>query len=162
MINHHFGGKEALYRACLAGFGEARLRALERFLAPPATKEELVLRLELLVNELLDMHLEEPDVVAILLRDVNAAEAWGEDLSRLLYEFQARYGQFFQQAKEHGYLRQEVDPQVAASIIYLSLTALVQLDERRERITGVGLSDVTNRRALVKQLIDIVLRGVLR
>src|SRR5204863_9753622 len=49
MINHHFGGKEGLYRACVAGFGEAQLAALTRLVLAANTHEELAVRLQLIV-----------------------------------------------------------------------------------------------------------------
>ena len=60
------GGKDGLYRACLAGFAEARLQALGRFFDVPKTQDEMELRVELLVGELLDVHIQEPEIVAIL------------------------------------------------------------------------------------------------
>ena len=45
MINHHFGGKNDLYRACLDEFADLQLRSLNRFLAPPTSLNELIVRL---------------------------------------------------------------------------------------------------------------------
>jgi AcrR family transcriptional regulator len=161
MISHHFGGKEALYRACLAGFGAERLTALDRFLEVPRTQEEMEIRLELLVNELLDLHLREPEVIAILLRDVNAAEQWGPELEKTLLAFSVRFAQFFAQAKECGFLHEDVDPLVPAGMIYLALSGLVQADRHGTLVTGTSITDVTYRRRLVRQLLQVVLHGIL-
>ena len=161
MINHHFGGKDELYRACLDEFADIRLQALDRFLAPPRTTEEMIVRLEMLIAELLEVHLQHPEVVAILLRDVNAAEMWGPALERKLYEFTPRLAQFFAQARELGMLRADVEPIVVASVIYMSLSALLQADSHRARVSGTSLRDETSRRTLIAQLLDIVMNGAL-
>lgn len=162
MINHHFGGKEALYRACVEGFGTARLRALDRLLVAPTTPEELEVRLDVLVTQLLEMHLEDPDAVSILLRDANAAEHWGAEVERTVYEFTLKLSTFFALAQKHGLLRAEIDPMTPAAILYLSLSGLIQVDAHRERVTGMSLRDPKHRREIVTRLIGVVLRGVLR
>lgn len=161
MISHHFGGKEALYRACVAGFGAARLAALERLIVIPRTREELELRLDQIVGELLELHIEDLDMVSILLRDANAAEHWGPDVERGVYQFSPTLARFFAGAQENGLLRADVDPAVPAALLYLTLSGLLQVDAHRERVTGASLRDPGYRRALVAQLIDVVLRGAL-
>jgi AcrR family transcriptional regulator len=162
MINHHFGGKEGLYRACIEGFGTARLRALDPLLVAPTNATELEVRLDVLVTQMLDLHLEDPDAVAILLRDANAAEHWGPDVERTIYEFTLKLATFFAMAQEHGVLRASVDPLTPAAVIYLSLSGLLQVDVHRSRVTGMSVRDPKERREIVKRLIDVVLRGVLR
>jgi AcrR family transcriptional regulator len=162
MINHHFGGKEALYRACVEGFGEARLRALDPFLVPPATPAELEVRLEVLVTQLLELHLADADAVTILLRDANAAEHWGAEVEQTVYSFTPKLASFFVLAAERGLLREGVDPLTPAAILYLSLSGLLQVDPHRERVTGASLRDPAHRREVVTRLIDVVLRGILR
>jgi AcrR family transcriptional regulator len=162
MINHHFGGKEGLYRACIEGFGVARLRALDPLLVAPANAAEFEVRLDVLVTQMLELHLEDPDLVAILLRDANAAEHWGPDVERTIYEFTLKLATFFAMAQECGVLRAEVDPLTPAAVIYLSLSGLLQVDAHRSRVTGMSVRNPKERREIVKRLVDLVLRGVLR
>ena len=161
MINHHFGGKEGLYRACVEGFGATRLAALERLVVAPKTLEELELRLEQIVTELLELHLEDPDMLAILLRDANAAEHWGPDVERGVFQFSRTLSMFFAAAQERGLVRAGVDPMTPAALLYLTLSGLLQMDAHLKRVSGMSLRDRKHRAALVKQLIDVVLRGAL-
>lgn len=161
MINHHFGGKEALYRACLLGFGTQRLAALDRLLVPCTSREEFAIRLEVLVTELLELHLEEPDVIAILLRDVSSAEHWGADLEEMLVGFTFKLARSFELGRERGFLRAGVEPIVPATAIYLTLAGLLQADAHQSRVTGFSLRDPAARSVAVKQLLDLVLHGAL-
>lgn len=161
MINHHFGGKLELYRACLQGFAEVRLRVIDKFLVAPKSPEEMRIRLEMLVAELLDVHLEHREIVAILLRDLGASDQWGDHVERTLYEFTPRFTRFFELAQKQKIIRNGVNPLTVASIIYLSLSGLLQADAHRARVTGFTLSDPVHRATVVQQLLDVTLHGIM-
>lgn len=160
MINHHFGGKLELYRACLEGFAQLRLRVIEKFLVAPASFEEFRVRLELLVTELFDLHIEHREIATILLRDLGISDLWGEGVERVLYEFTPRFARFFELAKKADLLRADVNPLTAASMIYLTLSGLLQADLHRARVTGQSLTNPTHRAQVVRQILDVTLNGV--
>ena len=160
MINHHFGGKLELYRFCLQGFGELRLQAIDKHLVVPQSQEEFRIRLEMLVNELFDLHVEHREVVNILLRDLDVADQWGKGIEKLLYEFTPRFSKFFELAQQQRFIRADIAPIAAASMIYLTLAGLLQADAHRTRVTGLGLTDPSHRALVVKMVIDVVLNGV--
>jgi hypothetical protein len=58
-------------------------------------------------------------------------------------------------------IRDDVDPIVVASVIYMSLSAQLQADSHRTRVSGTSLRDPKARNRLVAQLLDIVLHGAL-
>lgn len=161
MINHHFGGKEALYRACLESFGEARLRAVDAMLVPPTSREDFVTRLDVLVTHLLNLHLDDLDIVTILLRDQSESEQWGPKVEQRLFEFTIKLSHFFALAQERGLLRAGVDPLTPAAAIYLTLLGLIQYDPHRARVTGISIRDPAHRRDAVTRLLDLVLHGAL-
>ncbi len=159
MINHHFGGKLELYRECLKGFGELRVRAIDKHLVVPKSREEFHVRLEMLVTDLFDVHVEHRDVVNILLRDLEVADQWGPGIEKLLYEFTPRFAVFFELAQKAGFIRADLPPIAPASLIYLTLSGLLQADAHRARVTGLGIADVGHRALVVKMVIDVVLNG---
>ncbi|MDB4972207.1 MAG: Transcriptional regulator, TetR family protein [Myxococcaceae bacterium] len=161
LISHHFGGKEALYRACLSRFGAARSAALDRYLTPPKSVAEFKVKLELLVHELLEQHLAEPEILAMLLRDVNDPDLWGKELDEQLFAFAPKLAQIFANAKARGFLRADADPLVAASMLYLTFSGVIQMGGHIERVSGMTLSEPATRRSLVEQALDLVLHGVL-
>ena len=93
--------------------------------------------------------------------DANAAEHWGPDVERGVYQFSPTLARFFAGAQANGLLRADVDPAVPAALLYLTLSGLLQVDAHRERVTGATLRDASYRRALVARLIDVVLHGAL-
>ncbi|MGZ3700082.1 MAG: TetR/AcrR family transcriptional regulator, partial [Bdellovibrionota bacterium] len=71
LISYYYGGKEGLYRACLKDFGESRVTALDRLLTPPKNREDFRVRVELAVDEMVEFHLADADILAILVRDLH-------------------------------------------------------------------------------------------
>jgi AcrR family transcriptional regulator len=160
LISHHFGGKAGLYRACLADFAQARLETLEPYLTPARSVEELRVRLELLIDHLLQEHLKASEVVTILLRDIDESDLWGKDLEAQLFSFTTKLAGFFADAR--AFLRADVEPLAAASLIYLAFSGLVQVSAHVERMSGIRVGDAEVRKRIVRQTLDIVLNGVLR
>lgn len=162
LISHHFGGKDALYRACLSHFGEQRLSTVDRFLTAPKTVEEFKARLEILVAELLEQHLAEPEVLIILLRDVNDPDLWGKELEEKLFGFTVKLAQVFASAKAKGFLRPGADPLVAATMLYLTFAGLIQNSTHLERVSGIKLNDSATRRSMIEKALDLIFNGVLK
>lgn len=160
LISHHFGGKKALYRACLRRFGDERVAALERHLAPPRDLSAFRARVELLVLELLEWHLGEADVVAILLRDANDPDLWGPELEQQVFAFTSKLAGWFEQAKQAGLLAENADPLAASAVIYLSFSSLLQMRGHIGRVTGIDLESPVIRKELVERVVGTVFDGI--
>ncbi len=161
LISHYFGGKEGLYRECLREFSAERLSVLDHYMTSPGSVEEFKVRLEMLVDRLLQEHLNEPEVVTILLRDIDEKELWGKELESLLFSFTTKLSGFFALAKKRKLLRANVDPMTAASLIYLGFSGLVQTAAHLERTSGIRIRDEAVRKTIVKRTLDIVFNGIL-
>jgi AcrR family transcriptional regulator len=162
LINHHFGGKEGLYRTCLSRFSDQRLLMLDRYLSPSKSVEEFKAKVQVLVCELLDQHLAEPEILTILLRDVNDPDLWGKKLERQLFAFTGKLAAIFDEAKTRGFLRKDADPLVAAAMIYLSFSGLIQFGVHLRRVSGLTIDDVGARSELVEKALHVVFNGVLK
>lgn len=162
LINHHFGGKEGLYRACLSRFSEQRLLAVDRFLSPSKSVEEFKAKVHVLVSELLDQHLAEPEILTILLRDVNDPDLWGKELEQRLFAFTTKLAEVFGDAKKRGFLRKDTDPLIAAAMIYMSFSGLIQFGVHLRRVSSLPLDDAASRRALLERALHVVFNGVLK
>lgn len=53
LISYHFNGKEGLYKACLDRFGRENLELAERILRPAENAEEVRVRLQMFVEQML-------------------------------------------------------------------------------------------------------------
>lgn len=162
LINHHFGGKHGLYQACLSRFGQQRLVALDRFLEPSRTVEEFKAKLHILVGELLEQHLAEPEILAILLRDVTDPELWGRELEQQLFGFTTKLAGVLADGKSRGFLRKDADPLVAATMLYHSFAALIQFGVHIERVSGITLANPATRRSLIDKALAVLFHGVLQ
>ncbi len=161
LIGHYFGSKKGLYRACLQSFGESRVVALESLLAPPRTLQELRLRLEMAIEEALRHQLEQPDVTQILMRDMTReTKMLSKKLMAGFAEFPLRMARFFSDAQTEGIVRKNIEPLVAAGLLYFAFAALLQVDFMAERSVGLTLKDPAQRKTLIAQTVDILLGGI--
>ncbi|APR76138.1 Transcriptional regulator, TetR family protein [Minicystis rosea] len=162
MIRHYFGSKEGLYVACLEDFARARTGVLDHVLTPAANVVEFRARLELAVEETLRFHLADPEALEILMRDMRpGAKLLDPSLEAVFVEFPVRLARYFADGQQRGWLRAGVDPLVPAGLLYFSFAALLQVDFMAKRSMGLTLHDPEQRRLLVTQAVDVVLRGVL-
>ncbi len=106
---------------------------------PARSVEELRVRLELLIDHLLQEHLNASEVVTILLRDIDESDLWGKDLEAKLFSFTTKLAGFFADAR--AFLREDVEPLAVASLIYLAFSGLVQVSAHVERMSGIRLRD---------------------
>jgi AcrR family transcriptional regulator len=161
LISHYYEGKEGLYRACIEGFAEARLLAMDRILETPRSKEEFRIRLELFVTELFNFHLENKDVATLLLRDmIYESDLWGKNNESTLFSFIRRLVEYFTEAKEKNYMNSELEPMIAAGILYLTFSALFQASQVIEKQMKISIKDKEMIRPVVTQILDTLWQGL--
>ena len=70
LISYYFEGKEGLYRACLEEYGQARIEASTQILGPPViSAEDFKARLRLLITNILEVQLKEPELHIMLMKE---------------------------------------------------------------------------------------------
>ena len=160
MVNHHFGNKRGLYDACIASFSRKRSEAIERLVVPSESPDVFRLRLELLLEEMLELHLADLDMVRILMRDADDPELMPPDADRAVLAFSEHLVRLFVLGQEGGVIRADIDPAAPALLLYHSLAARLQVDAHRQRAEGKSLADPVVRRAHLSSILDVVLHGV--
>lgn len=162
MINHHFGGKKKLFHAIIEGFGAKRIAMIQRHATMCSSAPEFQVRLEVLVSETLHLHIENLPMVHILMRDAVQADLVPPELQGHVSQFLTTLAEFMKCGQEAGLLRKNIHPLIPASLLYYTLATMLQLNDYRQRVRGESMLDDDVRRATVKQLIDVVLNGVLK
>lgn len=160
LISYHFSGKEGLYHACLDSFGKGRADKAREMLATPKSKEELRLRLEMFLNEVLLVHTEQPDISRIVHREI----ARDSDFARALFQktFQQIFLElvrFFTEAIAGGLLRSDLDPMLSATTIIGSMVHLSMTDNVRKEFFKLSLEDANFRKHAAEHTARIFLEG---
>ncbi|CAN5640477.1 hypothetical protein BH10BDE1_BH10BDE1_11370 [soil metagenome] len=142
LVSYHFGGKEGLYRACILQFAQARLDAVERILKAPTSHSELRVRLRLFAEELVDVHIREPDLCKIVHRDVERMTEFGEEVMRDgFFKLFLTFVQFLKAAEKAKLIQKFKDYESVATLVFGSLMHLLKTEEHRKLLNRPTIQD---------------------
>lgn len=160
LVSYHFNGKEGLYRACLEQFGKERLAVAQRVLQSPRSLEDFRVRLTMFIEELLTCHSEQPEVTAILHREVDLGVKIAEDVFKktFLVVFSTLV-EFLKAAQEAGVVRKDFDPQILASVIFGSVMHSVKTDRVGCKFFGTSFNDPAFRKRFIETAIEMAISG---
>jgi AcrR family transcriptional regulator len=162
LISYYFGGKEGLYRSCLEEFGRGRLAAAERVLKAPESIEDLRVRLGLFADEILECHLQEPDLTSIIHREAACESPLTQDIFREVFikVFETFTG-FIKAAQKNGLIRDDLDVHVSSSLFFGSLLHLARHDHKAQLMYGRSLRDKKHRELVVATATRCFLEGTI-
>ncbi len=154
MIHHYFGSKQGLLDAIVEQFSSGvfalPLRIIER---DPRNFEDFVSRMELLFEATLDAYIEHRTVFLVVMREQADPEA--------LPEFMSRFADFLDRAKQHGFVRNEIDSQMITGFLLDRILNQVQLAPWIKRNYGHDLlTDPDYKRRWCQSNLDVFLNGV--
>jgi len=161
LVSYHFDGKEGLYRNCLEQFGRASLEAAGRVLQPPVSREELRVRVEMFVDELIRAHFNEPELSAMVLKECDKEFPVIEDIFRRTFlQMFETLTRFFQAAKKAGILGGHVDPFLAAGHLMSLVIHPLRMDLVARKFHRVTLSESVHRDRFKKHVVGTLLDGI--
>lgn len=154
MINHHFGGKQALFDAVLEQFSTETLAGPVRLIAEPAASQaEFELKFQMFVSETFEIMIQQRQIFQI------ASKEKGIFLS--MSEFREGLTNFAQKAQDDGYLRAAIDVQMVVGFVLDRIGNQVLFASRlAESAEQNVVSDPEYRRHWVKTNVDLLLHGL--
>ena len=78
-----------------------------------------------------------------------------------IQSFTVKLSQFIENAKKQKFVRKDIESMVAAGMIYLYFSGLIQNRVELEKVLGIKLTDEKFRRTLVKEALNVFSNGVL-
>ena len=164
LVSYYFGGKEGLYRACLEQFSHSRLETAERVLKTPQSIEDFRVRLQMFCEELLRANMRDYSLCRILHRDFDLTQnPIALDIFKTsFFPLFETFSGFFRQAQKAKLLRSDMDPEMAATIIFGSLLHFVKNDSLRKQIRGETLADEKTIEFTAKEIVKLATDGLLR
>jgi AcrR family transcriptional regulator len=164
LVSYHFGGKEGLFKSCLERVGSDQLHVAVRVLSKePETIDEIKIRLEMFVDEMLLYGIKHPDMLAILDRDLNSEFHLIEDIFKktFLNVFQL-LSDFIDKAKERKLLADWIDPNLSAAPLMGAILHILKTDSIRSKIFNRSIVDEDVRNITRDYIVKSHLFGMLR
>lgn len=161
LISYHFNGKEGLLRACVEQFGRERLKDAQNIFTPPESVEDVKAKLRLWAVLFLRCHVDDKAVCTILHREKACAEKalWEVFEGTFLKAFDGMV-KFLEAGKKKGFIKKEVDPLIATSMIYGSLIHVGTSQEIQEKLLGISIANEKFRHQIIDQFINTLLNGI--
>jgi AcrR family transcriptional regulator len=161
LISYHFNGKEGLLRACVEQFGRERLQESQNIFTPPESVEDVKAKLRLWCTIFLRCHVEDKNVCTILNREKVDTEnpLWEVFESTFLKAFDSMV-RFLESGKKKGFVKKEVDPTMAAAMMYGSLAHLGASQDIQQKILGTSIANEKFRQQATEQFLNILLNGI--
>lgn len=162
LVSYHFEGKEGLYKSVIAQFGKQRLEACSRMLDDPKTKDEFIFRLKMMLQEMFEVHLSEPELTSIVHQEIddNLPIAKNVFEGTFLQCYKALV-EYFEKAKNKKFIKKSVNAEVFAQILQGSAISIARKDGIRKRYFNHSLENKEFRDQIIDQIILILLNGAL-
>jgi len=154
MIHHFFGSKQGLLDAIVEQFSvgvfAVPMRLLEK---DPRSKDDFLSRMEMLFESTLDAYIEHRSLLLVVLREQADPEA--------LPEYMSRFTSFLERAKEKGFVRDEIDPEMITGFLLDRVLNQVQLAPWIKRNYGTDLlSDPDYKQRWCQSNLDVFINGI--
>jgi len=157
-VNYHFDSKENLFRHIIEQFISEVLVSSRKTLLPPHSPDELKVRLEIYIRQMIEAMISQPDVIYIMQREMERCD---HVIQQTIHKNHVALIEFLTHAKKNGLLAGDVDPSFAAE----SLTAQVSYARRKTRmgkdLFGQSPADEKYREQWIHQTLRVFLGGVM-
>jgi AcrR family transcriptional regulator len=160
-IKYHFGGKEGLYRECFLNYGVGRLASAKRILTKANSIEELKLRIQLFSEDFIKEGIENSYTTKMICREIEIENPLIQDIFESTFlEVYKLFADIFIDAQEKNLIRKDMDPHVATSLYFHTLTTSLRIDHIGKKYYNRSLKEPQYAEQFINNLIAIVFNGI--
>ncbi len=163
LVSYHFEGKNGLAQAVMEGFAKDRFQVAKRILQLPQNVDEFKVRLEMLIGEILGSHIDQPQTMCILNRELeNLTPVAIEIFKETFLKSHDLTVEFFKHAQKIGIIRKEMSPLNITSLFMGSILFMIQKDSLNEKIYGNSIRNESYRKEMIKTMMSIFMNGLIQ
>lgn len=162
LISYHYKGKEGLYRKCLELFGKERLEIAQKILVSPTSKEDFEARLKLWMEQFIEAHLDNPEMITIINREMMTDMNLVKDIfaNTFLKAFNTLV-EFFEVAKKKNILKKNVDCEVFCALVFGAICHIGRTENIQTEFFSKNVRDPKYRAHVIDQMYLSVSSGVI-
>lgn len=163
LINYHYKDKAGLFRSCIGDFMRGRMEAIIRILKQPQNHDEMRIRLELFVSEMMESVYSNAETFEILDREIRGMNPLVLELFQdtMLVAFKSVV-EFFEDAKKRGLLDSSMDPMVVSSLLFTATCDVTRKQNLGKKFFGVSFEQPEWRKKVAEHIVHLFMKGVLR
>jgi AcrR family transcriptional regulator len=156
MISYYFESKEGLYKACIEEIAETSLAMTAKVLQPPANETEYRLRLEMFLDNIMQLFLEDRDSGLIFIREFDrqqspAQQTFRESFLKVLNGLVS----YFSEAQKRGLVDPDKDPHTLASLLFGCVISQMRMDHLSEKAYKKTLLNPEEKRKVENHIVDL-------
>lgn len=152
MISYHYKNKEGLYKACLKDIGDNQLKFMHDILTPAKSKNDYILKLELLAEQMLEVFTKEKYSGLLLIREFDRTQSPAADIFKKI--FSTTINQlvvFFQSAKKNKIISNKKDEFTLASFCLGLLFSQMRIDHLKHKVYKKSILQPKQKMLFIKQ-----------
>ncbi len=163
LISYHFGGKEALYCACIEEIGQIRLTRSEQILRPPHSLEDFTARIRIYIEDFFRLHEDHPDVTTIIHRECDGdMKITREVFQKTFHRSFLLLRDFFEAAKKQRIVRGDVDSLMTAGLFFGGFIHMLRMKKMIEKSFGLSLRTPEALAELIDGAVNNLVNGLVR
>lgn len=161
LVSYYYGGKEGLFKACVQNFADERFDAIERILKAPGNPDEMRVRLRMFGEEMMQVHLREPDLCKIIhsgmeMQTKMATEAFTGGFLRVYYCFIS----FLQAAEKSKIIRKFKDYEPVAMLAFGSLMHVLRTEQLRVFLKKPSIREPKFQEEVLSLWVDLTMNAL--
>jgi AcrR family transcriptional regulator len=163
LVSYYFNGKEGLYRACLEELGRGGTEMATRVLKNPESIEDFRVRLKLFLEEMIQGHFAEKDLMAIIHRECAVDNSLTmQTFKQVFVKIFETLTQFFKASQKAGIIRKDIDVHTTSLLFWGGVMHALRFDTLQKELFGQSIEDKKTREQFIDHAIQNLLEGTQR
>lgn len=160
-ISYHFGGKEALYRACLEANGLTVQALTTQILRDPSDRTDFEAKLRLFLEKFYIHLCENSDAIGMMVYEMRSSAPIATDIITKYYlDIPKKMEKFLDQAKEKSIISSVVNTAMISDLMLSKAFNSIFFDDQARQLRGKCVHDTDERCHIVDQTMLILTGGI--
>lgn len=160
-VSYYFGGKEALYRACLEENGQGIQSIIRDTLKNPTDRADFEVKLRLFLERFYAHLCDNADTIGILVHEIRSTAPLAADIiDRYYLDIPKRLERFLTEAQDRGIIHDHIDTQLVSDLMLSKAFNSIFWEAQSRQMRGTCVRDIEERNKVIQQTLKIFTGGI--